>query len=117
MVSKSDYVADRNRIIAELDASRATIANAERWAREMLDRHQPYISGRIDVSISSPDKMHADMLQKLGSNIWCEECSTPFPCRQVSNLRALRGLLRGGDFAGLPTKQSPRHEGHIPTAL
>ena len=66
------------------------------WVRAQLVMHQPYVGGRIDVSISTPENMKAEFIDRLSKNIWCTQCSRPWPCRLIRELRILREAIRRG---------------------
>lgn len=72
------------------------------WTQAQLNLHQPYLSGGTpDVSISSQENLHGDLLKKIGQNIWCSECRTPWPCSNIDRLRKLRRAVWTGDYEAL----------------
>lgn len=117
MTSKQQWRESSESYRAKLNKAEAIITAANQWRSDMMKRHQPYISGRIDVSGSPAADMRADFIGRIERNIWCTECRTPFPCREVSNLRQLREVLRFGDYAGLPTPDKAPQKGQIETAM
>ena len=117
MPSKPEMQRSIDRMELRWREAQEKVDAAEQWCRDMLDRHQPYVLGRIDVSVSSHEDLREDFLDQLGRNVYCSECRIPFPCRNVANLRTLRALLRTGEYGGLPTEATAVSSPVIETAL
>ena len=72
------------------------------WADKSMDLHVPYVSGRIDVSISSAANRKANFLADLEKNLWCSECNTTWPCGKIDKLKSLRDFATGRGAADFP---------------
>jgi len=81
------------------------------WADKKMDLHVPYVSGRIDVSISNAENRKANFLDGLQRNLSCSECSTPWPCREIDKLKSLRDFATGrgpADFTEAVKRIEPK---------
>lgn len=98
--------------------------------RAMLNLHQPYITRGtentrfVDVSVCPPDRMKAALAAQLTENVWCCECGSSWPCKQIKPLRELRDILgRNGSPDNealeelIKTIEPRSREGQIVTAL
>lgn len=109
------------------------LAEMRDWVRAMLNLHQPYSNkgardgSYVDVSICPPERMKERLGAILTESLWCCECGSSWPCKQIPILREMRDLLpRNGDVdaeileqiaeatAGITVKDKP---GRIVTAL
>lgn len=84
------------------------------WIKDMQKEHHPEISGRIDLSICSNSNLRSEFLEGVGRNLYCRTCRNPWPCKTLQNVRALKDVLWGHEYTGLPRKSEKPSEMELP---
>lgn len=119
------YATNREAIQKMVDRKNDSIEELKRrlevvaiWADNTMDLHVPYVSGRIDVSISSAENRKENFIDRLSRNLWCSECSTPWPCVKIDQVKSLRDFALGhgaADFEASVQKIAPKDRaGQVP---
>lgn len=130
LTSKSEVEESLKRKNDMVEQHKESLVLIRELTRAMLNLHQPYISRGtentrfVDVSVCPTDRMKAALAAQLTENIWCCECGSSWPCKQIKPLRELRDILgRNGSadneaLAELIEKIQPQdREGRVVTAL
>lgn len=130
LTSKSDIEGALKRKDNMVQEHKDSLVLVREITRAMLNLHQPYVSRGtektrfIDVSICPPERMKEALAAQLTESVWCCECGSSWPCKQIKPLRELRDILgRNGSsdneaLAALIEKIQPQdHEGKVITAL
>lgn len=74
----------------EIQRLRSQLGTVGHWADAMRDKHKPYISGKMDVSIAETEKKADALCAQIRRNLFCAECSTTWPCKYIEDLGELR---------------------------
>lgn len=85
---------------AKLDKAQQQLHAVGQWVHAMLQLHQPYVAGRIDVSTESGDAMTHNLLETASRQLFCTGCPGRWPCAHIDRLRLLREVIRPGTDIG-----------------
>jgi hypothetical protein len=111
-----------DKALASSATKRKQLETIEEWAKAAIALHQPYVSGRMDVSLYGGEKAKEKFLAELGRNLWCCECSTRWPCKSTGPLKMLRDVARGSAdldevAVTIQNMQLTERSGYIHTAV
>lgn len=59
-----------------------------------LALHMPAMTQEIDLSTVGVDEMRDEIAERIGTTLFCAQCSHRWPCAEVDWLSALQGYLR-----------------------
>jgi len=74
----------------EIRRLRSKVGTVAAWADAMRDKHLPYISGTLDTSLAQGPRKADVLCAQIKKNLWCSECSTPWPCKALDDLNDVR---------------------------
>lgn len=112
---------EKGKVENRLGEAHKKVGSGLRWVLRMKEIHAPDLSGHIDLS-TLPDGAEREQaleqfLEKLGRNICCAECRTPWPCKTLTNVRHLHSALYYGDEVDLLLTASREPENDIRVSL
>lgn len=84
----------------KLEKAQQQLHAVGQWVHAMLQRHQPYVAGRIDVSTETGDAMTAELLEVASRQLFCTGCPQRWPCSEIPKLRLLREAICPGADMG-----------------
>jgi hypothetical protein len=79
---------------AEIQELRSRMGTVAAWAESLRNLHLPYISGKMDTSVSTGEQKVTSLCNQIKQNLWCSECSTRWPCKALDDLQQLRYFVQ-----------------------
>lgn len=90
-----DVVRQFDRYESTIETYKTRLDLVREWATAVLEKHHPYVLGRIDLSGSTPENRKANLVKAIDRNLFCAECRTSWPCKKIDELKFLENLADG----------------------